>query len=179
MKSRCPSSRALKLRQQKENKSKKMLEKLRLQRERQKGQPIKLLRVIESDSVEKWCWENPSSCLHTHLPLPLPHTLTRTYTGVSNESDAINSDTVLSDEEDKAPRGATEEDWGVDNGCPPWPSPTRELTHILFPDSESSGEESDWIVSDSEDITTMSVGLEVCTCVCECGGSSIRSNQSE
>lgn len=124
---------------------------------------------------------------HTHtFPFPLSHTLTRTYAGVSNEIDAINSDTVLSDEEDKAPHGATEEDWGVDNGCPPWPSPARELTHILFPDSESSGEESDWIVSDSEDITTMSVGLDVrmYMCVCVGGGrvvvrASIRSNQSE
>ena len=82
----------------------------------------------------------------------------------------IDSDTVLSDEEDETSHEMTEEDWDVGNGCPPCPSPARELTQILFPDSESSGEESDWLVSDSEDITmSHTVGLDVCTCVCVCG----------
>ena len=82
----------------------------------------------------------------------------------------IDSDMVLSDEEDEVSHEMAEEDWDVDDGCPPCPSPARELTQILFPDSESSGEEGDWIVSDSEDITmSHTVGLDVCVCVCVCG----------
>ena len=73
--SRCPSSRALKLRQQKEKKSKRILEKLRMQRARQKGQLIKLLHAIESDLVENGAGETPSLPLvsHTHIPPPFTH----------------------------------------------------------------------------------------------------------
>lgn len=69
------------------------------------------------------------------------------------------SDGLQSDDQSKA-TSETEED--IDNGGVSCPSPTEELHQILFPESESSGEESKWIVSDSEDLTTsLAVMLEV------------------
>ena len=80
------------------------------------------------------------------------------FTGASNkvDDDASDSDGRPSDDQSKATSGTEE---GVDNGGVSHPSPTEELAQILFPESESSGEESGWIVSDSEDMTTSLAGM--------------------